>query len=66
MPEVFWQFIWHTIAGSYLFAGAGFVWTFAVYRILAKKLDDVWIRVTNHQEHDLEDIKRRLDDLEAR
>lgn len=58
------DFIWHLIAGSFLFTAAGFAWTWAIYLLLSKKIEALWVRVTNHQEHDLDAIRARLDELE--
>jgi hypothetical protein len=58
------DFIWHLIAASFLFTGAGFAWSWSLYLILVKKIEVVWVRVTNHQEHEIDELKERISRLE--
>lgn len=58
------DFIWHLIAGSFLFTAAGFAWTWHLYLLLSKKLEALWVRVMNHQEHEIDELKRRVAEME--
>lgn len=58
------DFLWHLIAGAYLFAAAGFAFAWSLYLLLSTKIERLWERVTNHQQHEIGELKRRLDELE--
>lgn len=61
------------VLGAYAFTCTAFVWAWSLYRQVndvlrsqGGRLDDLWVRVTNHQTHELEAIRERLDRLEER
>ena len=58
------DYVWHLIAASFLFTAAGYAWTWTLYLRLAEKIENLWWRVTNHQEHEINAIRARLDELE--
>lgn len=54
----------YLIYGGYIFAGLGFAFTFAIYKMLKVDIKELWTQITNHQAHRFQDIEKRLDNLE--
>jgi len=53
------------LLGSYVFGGLSFAWAWTLYRLLVARIDVVWARVVNHQEHEIDELKRRVTELES-
>lgn len=60
------DFVWHLIAGSFLFTAAGYAWAWSLYLLLSKKIETLWVRVVNHQQHEIEALQERVSELEKR
>ena len=57
----------HWVIGAlFAFSSGAYGWAWTLYTRLARKIDSLWVRVTNHQAHEIDDLRRRLDDLERR
>lgn len=61
------------VLGSYAFTCVAFVWSWVLYRqamevlvAQGKRLDELWLRVANHQAHEIGDLTEKIDRMERR
>lgn len=56
---------WETyvLFGSYIFTA---VFGSGIYKLLAARIDQLWTQITNHQQHEIDSLKERLNRLEER